>query len=210
MKHFEYVTKEQARPYREVFRGIIQNLQKNIKGDFTFQYKFIGSSSRNMITFDPTTNIGFDFDINLEMNYTSDDFTAEELRTTIFNQLQQFAKKNGYKIENGTRVITLKKVSTKTSKIQFSCDIAVVNNYTDDEGYERQEYIRFNKNHTTYTWEQQTSPYDLDYMIDAIKENDMWQDVRVLYLYKKNTNTDIHKKSRSLYAETIKEIYDLL
>jgi len=43
-----------------------------------------------------------------------------------------------------------------------------------------------------------------------IQQNNMWNEVRELYLYKKNINTDSHKKSRSLYAETVKEIYDLI
>lgn len=35
------------------------------RSDFTFQYTFIGSSSRNMITYDAKSNIGFDFDVNI-------------------------------------------------------------------------------------------------------------------------------------------------
>ena len=48
----------------------------------------------------------------------------------------------------------------------------------------------------------------LEDMVYKIQQNNMWNEVRELYLYKKNINTDSHKKSRSLYAETVKEIYD--
>lgn len=38
------------------------------------------------------------------------------------------------------------------------------------------------------------------------KEEDLWNDVLKLYIYKKNNNQNLYKKSRALYAETIHEI----
>ena len=210
MKHYEYVSKEEARPYREEFEQIMLELQNRLRSDFTFQKHFIGSSSRNMITFDPKTNKGFDFDVNLEMNETSVDYEEEAIYKLIFGGLQSIVSKKGFKVIQGTRVITLKKINTKESKIEYSCDIAIVNNYEDEDGYPGQEYLRFNKKHNSFSWEEQLAPYLLEDMVNKIKQNKMWNDVRDLYLHKKNTNEDIHKKSRSLYAEAVKEIYDLL
>ena len=210
MNHYEFVSKEEARPYREEFEQIILELQNRMRSDFTFQKHFIGSSSRNMITFDPKTNKGFDFDVNLEMNETSDEYEPEDIYKLIFGGLQSITSKKGFKVIQGTRVITLKKVNTKKSKIEYSCDIAIVNNYEDEDGYPGQEYLRFNKKNNSFSREEQPSPYLLEDMVDEIKQNRMWNEVRDLYLYKKNTNEDIHKKSRALYAETVKEIYDLL
>ena len=67
MYHYEYVSKKQAAPYKAELIEIINKVQDEVRDDFTFQFTFIGSSSRNMITFDPTTNIGFDFDVNIEV-----------------------------------------------------------------------------------------------------------------------------------------------
>ena len=44
--------------------------------------------------------------------------------------------------------------------------------------------------------------------IDDIKKYNLWQKVRDLYLEKKCKNTDLHKKSRSIFAETVKEVHD--
>ena len=209
MKHYEYVSRNEARPYREEFEQILTGLQNRLRSEFTFQKHFIGSSSRNMITFDPKTNKGFDFDVNLEMNETSDEYGSDEIYKKIFGGLQSIASKKGFKVIQGTRVITLKKVNTVKSKIEYSCDIAIVNDY-EEEDCPRQEYIRFNKKHRTYAWAEQPSPFLLEDMVYKIKQNNMWNEVRELYLYKKNINTDSHKKSRSLYAETVKEIYDLI
>ena len=41
----------------------------------------------------------------------------------------------------------------------------------------------------------------------TIKEENLWQEVRNVYLDKKCRNADFNKKSRSIFAETIKEIY---
>lgn len=79
-----------------------------------------------MITFDPKTNKGFDFDVNLEMNETSDEYGSDEIYKKIFGGLQSIASKKGFKVIQGTRVITLKKVNKVKLKIEYSCDIALV------------------------------------------------------------------------------------
>ena len=56
MYHYEYVSKKQAAPYKAELIEIINKMQDEVRDDFTFQFTFIGSSSRNMITFDSTTN----------------------------------------------------------------------------------------------------------------------------------------------------------
>ena len=68
MYHFEYVSKEEWKPVKDNLLTIIRNLQKEVNDDFTFQYSFVGSSSRNMITCDRHSNIGFDFDVNIEID----------------------------------------------------------------------------------------------------------------------------------------------
>ena len=67
MNHFEYVSKSKYMPVKELIINKNQ-VQDELREQFTFDYKFIGSSSRNMITYDPETNKGYDFDINIEVN----------------------------------------------------------------------------------------------------------------------------------------------
>lgn len=72
--------------------------------------------------------------------------------------------------ENSTRVITIKKINHFYSKVVFSCDFAIVYNYVDNKGKKCQQYIRFNKKHGSYTWEEQPHPYCLDQKVEWIKE----------------------------------------
>ncbi len=211
MYHYKYLTRNNAKPYRKEFQKIILDVQNLIRDKFTFQFKFIGSSAKNMITFDSTTNIGFDFDINIEINDPNEDYSASEIRQILINALNQVILQRGFNyVENNTRVLTIKKIDLLRSKIQYSCDIAIVNNYIDKNGQPHQEYIRYNKSHNSYTWEEQPSPYNLEQKISKIKKYNRWNEVFELYIDKKNYNTNKNKKSRSLFAETIKEIYDRL
>jgi len=56
-------------------------------------------------------------------------------------------------------------------------------------------------------WEEQPKGYYLlDEKAEWIKDNDYIDEMRELYLYKKNHNNNPHKHSRSIYAETVHEI----
>ena len=68
MYHFEYVSKKQAAPVKKELIEIIHAVQDTLRDEFTFRYDFVGSASRNMITQDVNSNIGFDFDINIEVS----------------------------------------------------------------------------------------------------------------------------------------------
>ena len=204
MYHFEYVSKKEAAPYKAELIEILYQVQDYVRDDFTFQFTFIGSSSRNMITYDPTTNIGFDFDVNITVNDDDEDYSPEEIRTILHNAFSRFMTAYGYnKCEQSTRVISIKVVDQWSSRVIRSCDFAVVY-----EGRNGQQYIRFNKERNYFSWEFQTQPYkELEFRADYLKENGHWNEVLEVYLDKKNNNYNPDKHSRSLYAETINECF---
>ena len=210
MHNFQYVTKKTAAPVKKELIRLINEVQDEVREKFTFQYTFIGSSSRNMITQDLKSNIGFDFDVNFEVNDDEQKYTPKDIRLTIKRAIDKVAPKYGYSpCEDSTRVLTIKKIDHERSKIIHSCDIAIVNNFTNDNGEEDQEYIRFEKKQNQYVWALQPRAFvSLPEKIEALKENDLWNETREYYIQKKNENTDSHKHSRSIFAETINEMYD--
>lgn len=208
MYHFEFVSKKQRAPIKKNLIAIITEVQDLIRDEFTFRFDFVGSDKRNMVTYDPKANIGFDFDINIEVNDGNENFSAKEIKTKLIDAFNKVARKYGYDYaENSTRVITIKVKDYQNSKILHSCDFAIVNNYTDNEGYDCQEYIRLNKMQNTYSWVEQPNGY---YMLPEkakwIQENGYQGELRNLYLDKKNRNSDLHKHSRILYAEAVHTI----
>lgn len=62
---FRYVTRKEAVEVKKVLISLINDVQDEVRDNFTFSYHFIGSSARNMITEDEKSNIGFDFDVNI-------------------------------------------------------------------------------------------------------------------------------------------------
>ena len=157
-----------------------------------------------MITYDRKSNIGFDFDVNIEVNDDDENFEPKEIRTIIRKTLDKVARQYGYDYcEDSTRVLTIKKKDRPNSRIIHSCDFAIVNNC----GGGRQQYIRYNKDHQTYTWEYQGGGFEtLPDKIDWLNANGYWGDLRDYYIEKKNTNSDPQKHSRSIYAEAITEM----
>lgn len=159
MSHnFQYISKHNEKvvsAYNNLIK-ILKNVQNEVRDKFTFQYKIVGSYSRNMITYDSKSNIGFDLDVNIYPNDDFNKYSPQEIKTTLIKAFRKYLKKYKYsKIENSTRVITIKVNDTKNARIIHSVDFAIVNDYEDEEGYQCQEYIRFNKKHNSYTWEEQ-------------------------------------------------------
>ena len=208
MYHFEYVTRNQAAPVKKELIAILNKVQDILREHFTFRFDFIGSASRNMITQDIKSNIGFDFDVNIEVNDDDEKYTPSEIRKMLKKTFDHVVPPYGYSpAEQSTRVLTIKFKDTTHSRIVHSCDIAVVHNYIDDDGYERQEYIHFDKKTNQCLWEEQSEGYyQLLDKAGWIKEHELQIALREWYLHKKNTNMDRQKKSRTLYAEAIHEI----
>lgn len=205
MHDFIYVTKASARPVKNELLQIIREVQDIVRHHFTFQFKIVGSSSMNMITYDRKSNIGFDFDFNLEINDDEEEYSAAEIRHIIKDAIDRIAPKYGYKYcEDSTRVLTIKKVNTFTCQIVHSCDFAIVYNCGDG----RQQYIRFNKDCNNYTWEYQGKGFkNLEEKITWLKHNKYWEELQDYYLDKKNMNNNPDKHSRSILAESINETY---
>lgn len=216
MNHFEYVSKSKYMPVKKELIKIINQVQDELREQFTFDYKFIGSSSRNMITYDTKTNKGYDFDINIEVNDFDEYYSAKELKEILINTFNQVIKLNYpyASCQNNTRVFTIKVyeenpcciniIALRSPKIEYSCDFAIVNTINDHQ----QKYIRFNKNTHEYSWQMQCKGYSLSKKEAYIKNNKLTNELRKIYLDKKNFNTNPNKKSRALYAEAVNELYN--
>ena len=81
MYDFEYVSKKEAAPAKNELIEIINKVQDILRNkDVSFQFQFIGSSSRNMITCDRQSNIGYDFDVNLDVFYDDDRYDPGKIK----------------------------------------------------------------------------------------------------------------------------------
>lgn len=205
MSEFKYVTKKEYQPVKQEVINLINLVQDEVRKYFTFRYDFIGSASRNMITIDEKSNIGYDFDINLRVNDDEENYTAQEIKEILINGFNKYNHLFKYDYcEDSKRVITIKVKDRTNSRILHSCDFAVV--YDCDDG--RQQYIHFNKKKQQYEWQYQPNGFSkIKEKVEEIKKNGFWQKVRDLYIEKKNNNNNPNKKSRSIFAEVVSEVY---
>ena len=201
MYHFKYVPRTKYLPLKKQIIELIKEVQNQVRDKFTFQFEFVGSTKRNMITEDVMFNKGFDFDVNLTVN-NDKNYTPKKIRTILRTALTNVSQKYGYdRCEDSTRVITIVNISTKNSSILHSCDFAIVKG---------NKYIRFDKKENAYVWASQPKDFiNLDKKAKELrKDSEIWKVVKEKYLKKKNENKNPNKHSRSLYAETINEVYD--
>lgn len=201
MYHFKYVPRIRYLNLKKQIIELIKEVQNQVRDKFTFQFEFVGSTKRNMITEDIRSNIGFDFDVNLRVN-NDNNYTPKEIRTILRTAITGVSRKYGYnRCEDSTRVITTVKISSKNSSVLHSCDFAIVKG---------NKYIRFDKKNNVYVWAQQPKDFiNLDKKAKELRKDfGKWKVVKEKYLKKKNENKDPNKHSRSLYAETINEVYD--
>lgn len=212
MKHdFQFISKHSpsVRSAYANLQDILNQVHRILRNEYTFQHKPVGSYSRNMITYDTKSNVGYDFDINIYPNDEDNNLSPKKIKLLFKEALDKIATKYGYDYaEDSTRVLTIKVKDRKNSRVLHSVDFAFVNDYEDDEGYECQEYIRFNKEHNSYSWTDQSDDfYMLPDRIDWLKENDLWEKMKKVYIDKKNHNDNPNKHSRSLFAEAVNETY---
>lgn len=211
MYHYQYVTKKELAPVKNELIDLIHRVQNDLREQyFTFQYEFVGSVKRNMVTFDPRTNIGFDFDVNLAVNDDDENYSAEEIKHILMTAFNRYVHGYWYNCcEDSTRVFTIKVTDRQQSRIKHSCDFAIIYDYIDDHGKQRQEYIRSVKKSDgtiQYLWNEQPDGfYLLPAKVDFCKENGLWNNVLELYLVKKNCYGPA-KKSREVFAETVNQL----
>ncbi len=211
MQHnFQFISKHSSDVQRayDNLQDILRQIHQNLRAQYRFQHKIIGSYSRNLITYDTMSNIGYDFDVDISP-HDGGNLTPKEIKLRFKQVLDQIATKYGYDYaEDSKRVLTIKVKDRIHSRILYHVDFCFVKDYEDMNGSSHQEYIHFEKKQKHYYWaEQSNSFYRLPDRIKWLKEEGLWQELRRRYLDKKNRNNDPDKRSRSLLTEAVNEIY---
>ena len=99
MKHdFKFISKHspQVKSAYSDLMEILSLVHDDLRKQYTFQHEPVGSYSRNMITYDAKSNIGFDFDINIYPNDEENRFTAKQIKLLFKQSLDKFAHRYGY------------------------------------------------------------------------------------------------------------------
>lgn len=206
---YHYISKHDPKvkaAYKDLIQ-LLREVQNELRKDFTFQYRIVGSYSRDMITYDAKGNRGYDFDVDIYPNNYEGRFTPKQIKIKLKEAIDRYCKKYGYDAaEDSTRVLTIKVKDTRNSRIEHSIDFAIIRECADGEE-KWQEYIRNNKKQRYYSWERQPKGYHLlPEKIQWLHDEGLRQEVRDLYIDKKNANTAPHIHSRTIFANTVHEV----
>ena len=213
-KHdFQFVSKHSPE-VRAAYDDLIQLLSlvhDDLKHKYKFEHKVVGSYERNMITHDLKSNVGFDLDVNITPHEDEQKYSAKDVKLSFKRSLDKFSEQFGFDpAEDSTRVLTIKVKDKKNSKILHGVDFAFINDYTDDDGYDCQEYIHFNKKQNSYEWQEQSEGfYLLPERFEWLLDNNYKDELDTMYLKMKNKNNDPDKHSRSIFAEAVSACYNL-
>lgn len=205
---FEYLTKNELKPVRLQVEEIIHNLQDELRPEgVTFQYKIIGSGSKNLVTRVVNGNKGFDFDYNFVVQKDAD-LGEKELKLLFIDKLEIVLQGTQYEhVSNGKKVMTIKVVDQENRFIIHSCDFAITVEYL-DENQDLNQEILIHQSNDNYFWNQKPSRKNYTTKLSNIKENGLWSKLREEYLILKNNNQDENKKSFTLFHEALNNVYN--
>ena len=209
MAKYQYVERNEYQPVKNALVELIHCVQDEVRKNFTFKFGFVGSASWGVITREVDGNRGYDFDVDFIIN-CEEEYSAEEIKRIVMNAFWKHGASYDFGFpKDSSNVITIKHVDSWNSRIVYSCDIAIVNEYKDENGNLRRRNIRFDKDSGAYIWNYRSKGYDhLKEKVKEIKNSGRWEDLKDIYLEKKNNNPE-EKKSRALFAEAVNEALQL-
>lgn len=192
---------------------IVNQLVQSINNDSVMQVKayLVGSGATNLITQNAKEPIDLDYNLCVlkVSGINFDDGRA--VKEHIQGHFNAVLKKNGWgNCEDSTSVLsTEQRVFKKGNQTAFKIDLAVVR---ERRGcWERLIHFKtgFMASHQWY-WNQMPNSSRLNEKVYAIKDEDLWSEVRKVYLEKKNMylqRGNRNHPSFNVYIETINEIY---
>ena len=212
---FEYVTKAEYKPVKQELEKIINQVQAVMRKKYetTFQFSLIGSGKRHLVTRIVGGNGGYDFDYNLIISAPKSGYhyKADVVKQQFMDAFRTVLKNTKYKDpQDSTSAITIKVVDKQKSRIEHSCDFAIIyyDSNRSEYGY---YYLRHDKRQESYDFVFRNLSRDVDAKVDEILEfNNGWNAIRDEYLKLKNANRDNNKHSFSLYLEAVNNVYNRL
>lgn len=189
-----------------------QLVQKiNREDTLTVTAYLVGSGAKNLITQNEKEPIDCDYNIQIIDSNVFSINNGQQIKEYIRKKFNEVLKENGLSdCHDSTSVLTSGYiVFNKGNKTEFSIDLAIVKETS--YGWQRLVHRKtgFVANDQWY-WNDAPNSKGLLDRVEAIKRNNLWLEVRDVYLTKKNfylKQQDTEHPSFKAYIETINEVY---
>ena len=196
-----------------VCSDIINQLIQSINNDsvMTVEAHLVGSGAKNLITQNAKEPIDLDYNICVTEVFGINFNDGRTIKEHIKKHFNIVLNSNGWSdCQDSTSALsTGLQYFTKGNKTKFSIDLAIVRN-----GHQGWERLIHRKTGIValdqWYWNISPNSRDLSKKVFDIKNNDLWLEVRELYLIKKNMylrRGDDEHPSFNVYIETVNEIY---
>ena len=193
---------------------IINQLVQSINNDsvMTVEAHLVGSGARNLITQNAKEPIDLDYNLCVLEVFGIGFNDGRTIKEHIRKHFNAVLKSNKWSdCQDSTSALSTElREFTKGNKTEFSIDLAIVR----ERNYGWERLIHRKTGFVTYDqwyWNEAPNSRGLADKVDAIKDENLWLEVRDLYLDKKNMYLSRGDKenhpSFNVYIETINEIY---
>lgn len=212
---YHYVEdKEFLKEMKSLCSKIINQLVQSINNDsvMTVKAELVGSGAKNLITQNGKEAIDLDYNLCIEEVFELNFNDSMRIKEYIKKHFNTVLNNNGWgDCQDSTSVITTeKRYFTNENKTPFSIDLAIVrkiNGNWERLIHDKTGFVNLDR----WYWNIAPNSRGLSDKVYEIKKENLWNEVRDLYLAKKNIylrRQDYNHPSFIIYLETINEIYD--
>lgn len=193
---------------------IINQLVQSINNDsvMTVETQLVGSGAKNLITQNANEPIDLDYNLCVVKVFDINFNDGRAIKEHIRKHFNAVLNNNGWNdCQDSTSALSTElRHFTKGNKTEFNIDLAIVRE--SNLGWERLIHYKtgFVFDDQWY-WNEAPNSRDLVDKVCDIKDENLWQEVRDIYLDKKNMylcRGDHNHPSFIVYIETINEIYN--
>ena len=212
---YKYITdKDFLKRMKSLCSDIINQLVQSINNDslMTVEAHLVGSGAKNLITQNASEPIDLDYNLCILEVYGINFNDGRKIKEHIKKHFNYVLNNNDWEdcSDSTSALSTEKRHFIKGNKTEFSIDLAIVreNNY----GWERLIHQKTGfVDWDQWYWNIAPNSKGLNDKVFIIKAEKHWDEVRNLYLEKKNmylSRGDRNHPSFNIYIETINEIYN--
>lgn len=192
---------------------IINQLVQSINNDsvMTVEAHLVGSGAKNLITQNANEPIDLDYNLCVVEVFGINFNDGRTIKEHIQKHFNEVLNNNGWSnCQDSTSALSTElRHFTKGNKTEFKIDLAIVceRNYSWERLiHNKTGIVAFDQ----WYWNKTLNSRGLVDRVCDIKYENLWQEVREIYLYKKNMylrRGDRNHPSFIVYIETINEIY---
>lgn len=193
---------------------IVNQLVQSINNDAIMTVKacLVGSGAKNLITQNENEPIDLDYNLCIVNTKSINILDGHEIKEYVRKQFNKILYSNGWDdCQDSTSALTTgKRAFQKGNQSVFSIDIAITCKYHNNWQRLIHQKTGF-VNRDRYYWNEVQDSGKLEEKVRVIKSENLWGEVRGIYLDKKNfylCRNDYTHPSFIIYVEAVNQIYN--